>query len=71
MNESLVKQLRKIAPLNRGVSEIYIEKAADEIERLEGLLAEARKLIGKQTFTEKDASSIAAIDAAIKDQKCS
>jgi hypothetical protein len=43
MNESLVKKLRVIAPLNRGVAEIYIEKAADEIERLEGLLAEASK----------------------------
>ncbi len=42
-NESLVKKLRVIALLNRGVSEIYIEKAADEIERLEGLLAEARE----------------------------
>jgi hypothetical protein len=41
-NKALVMHLRKIAPLNRGVSEIYIEKAADEIERLERELAALR-----------------------------
>jgi hypothetical protein len=43
-NEALVKQLRKLAPICRGQAEIYIEKAADEIERLERLLAENAEL---------------------------
>ena len=42
-NEALVKQLRKLAPICRGKSEIYIEKAADEIERLLAENAELRK----------------------------
>lgn len=41
-NEALVKQLRKLAPICRGQAEIYIEKAADEIERME---AENKRLV--------------------------
>jgi hypothetical protein len=41
-NEALVKQLRKLAPICRGQAEIYVEKAADEIERME---AENKRLV--------------------------
>jgi hypothetical protein len=41
--EWLVNKLRKLAPICRGQAEIYVEKAADEIERLLAENAELRK----------------------------
>jgi hypothetical protein len=58
MNEELVKQLRRLAPMCRGQVEIYIEKAADEIERLE---RERDALIAKNEALRKGLNAVAAL----------
>ena len=58
--EWLVNKLRKLAPICRGQAEIYIEKSADEIERLLAENAELRKDAERQWvgLTEEEATEL-------------